>query len=156
MLFNKLLEIDKVSDSIGNVNYREAVRAVIVRGNKILMVHSTNRDYKFPGGGIKKGENRIDALKREVKEETGYDLKFTFLGVQENFLRKDNKDIMQYVFLYESIYDGNTSSFVNKDNDSQMFTFIDINKLDEYNIVPHSNVDIIKNHKVHTVEKENN
>lgn len=63
---------------------------------------------------------------------------------------------MQYVFLYEAIYDGDTSSFANKDNDSQTFTFIDINKLDEYNIVPRSNVDIIKNHKVHTVEKENN
>ncbi|MDO5516082.1 MAG: NUDIX domain-containing protein [Clostridium sp.] len=72
MLFNRLLEIDKVSDSIGNVNYREAVRAVIIRGNKILMVHSINRDYKFPGGGIKKGENKIDALSREVQEETGY------------------------------------------------------------------------------------
>lgn len=72
MLFNRLLEIDKVSDSIGNVNYREAVRAVIIRGNKILMVHSINRDYKFPGGGIKKGEKKIDALKREVEEETGY------------------------------------------------------------------------------------
>ena len=72
MLFNKLLEIDKVSDSIGNINYREAVRAVIIRGNKILMVHSINKDYKFPGGGIKKGENRIDALRREVQEETGY------------------------------------------------------------------------------------
>lgn len=72
MLFNRLLEIDKVSDSIGNVNYREAVRAVIMKKNKILMVHSINKDYKFPGGGIKKGENKIEALKREVEEETGY------------------------------------------------------------------------------------
>ena len=72
MLFNRLLEIDKVSDSIGNVNYREAVRAVIIKKNKILMVHSINKDYKFPGGGIKKGENKIEALEREVEEETGY------------------------------------------------------------------------------------
>ena len=72
MLFNRLLEIDKVSDSIGNVNYREAVRAVIIKNNKILMVHSINEDYKFPGGGIKRGENKIEALVREVEEETGY------------------------------------------------------------------------------------
>lgn len=72
MLFNRLLEIDKVSDSIGNVNYREAVRAVIIKKNKILMVHSINKDYKFPGGDIKKGENKIEALEREVEEETGY------------------------------------------------------------------------------------
>lgn len=72
MLFNRLLEIDKVSSSIGNVNYREAVRAVIMRKNKILMVHSINEDYKFPGGGMKKGESKIEALVREVEEETGY------------------------------------------------------------------------------------
>lgn len=72
MLFNKLIEIDKVSDSIGNINFREAVRAVIIKDNKILMVHSKNRDYKFPGGGIKKNEDQIEALKREIEEETGY------------------------------------------------------------------------------------
>lgn len=72
MLFNRLLEIDKVSDSIGNINYREAVRAVIMKKNKILMVYSINGDYKFPGGGIKKGESKIEALVREVEEETGY------------------------------------------------------------------------------------
>ena len=68
MLFNRLLEIDKVSDSIGNVNYREAVRAVIIKKNKILMVHSINKDYKFPGGGIKKGENKIEAFVEEATQ----------------------------------------------------------------------------------------
>ena len=72
MMFNKLFEIDKVSDSIGNVNFREAVRGIIIKENKILMVHSKNKDYKFPGGGIKKDEGHIEALKREVVEETGY------------------------------------------------------------------------------------
>ena len=72
MMFNKLFEIDKVSDSIGNINFREAVRAIIIKNNKILMVHSKNKDYKFPGGGIKKDEGHIEALKREIEEETGY------------------------------------------------------------------------------------
>lgn len=75
MIFNKLFQIDKVSESIGNVNYREAVRAIIIRDDKILMVHSKNKDYKFPGGGIKKGEGKIQALKREIQEETGYVVK---------------------------------------------------------------------------------
>ena len=72
MMFNKLFEIDKVSDSIGNVNFREAVRGIIIKENKILMVHSKNKDYKFPGGGIKKDEGHMEALKREIVEETGY------------------------------------------------------------------------------------
>ncbi|BCZ47898.1 NUDIX hydrolase [Clostridium gelidum] len=72
MMFNKLFEIDKVSDSIGNINFREAVRGIIIKENKILMVYSKNKDYKFPGGGIKKDEGHMEALKREVVEETGY------------------------------------------------------------------------------------
>ena len=72
MVFNKLFQIDKVSESVGNVNYREAIRAIIIKDKKILMVHSKNKDYKFPGGGIKKGEGKIEAIKREIEEETGY------------------------------------------------------------------------------------
>ncbi|WP_243145530.1 NUDIX domain-containing protein, partial [Clostridium neonatale] len=36
------------------------------------MVNSKNKDYKFPGGGVKKYEEKLEALKREVEEETGY------------------------------------------------------------------------------------
>lgn len=72
MIFNKLFEIDKVTDSIGNINFREAVRGIIIKNNRILMIHSKNNDYKFPGGGIKKNEGHIEALTREIEEETGY------------------------------------------------------------------------------------
>lgn len=72
MVFDKIIEIEKVNEYIGKVNFREAVRAVIIKNNKILMVNSKNKDYKFPGGGVKKYEEKLDALKREVEEETGY------------------------------------------------------------------------------------
>ena len=51
---------------------REAVRAIITNGEKLLLIHATcDGDYKFPGGGIKRGEDHYNALKREVNEETG-------------------------------------------------------------------------------------
>ena len=51
---------------------RPSSRAIIIKNNKILMVHSTMYNYyKFPGGGIKNGETKIDALIRETKEEAG-------------------------------------------------------------------------------------
>ena len=128
--------------------------AVIYNKNKSkILVFKVRNFYMLPGGRIEFNETSLEAIKREIKEETGYDLTFSFLGVQENFLNKDNKNIMQYVFLYEAVYDGDTSSFVNKDNDSQTFTFIDLNMLEYYDIVPRSNIDIIKNNAIHTIEK---
>lgn len=51
---------------------RTAVRAVIRRGEQILMVHSpVAGDYKFPGGGVEAGESLVVALDREVHEECG-------------------------------------------------------------------------------------
>ncbi|MBA2174852.1 NUDIX domain-containing protein [Halobacillus locisalis] len=52
--------------------HREAVRAVILSKEKILLVQSSKRDYKFPGGGIEEKESHSEALLREIKEETGY------------------------------------------------------------------------------------
>jgi 8-oxo-dGTP pyrophosphatase MutT (NUDIX family) len=54
------------------INYRPAVRAVVLRGDSLLMVHNSIGDYKFPGGGVDKDETMEEALRREVLEETGY------------------------------------------------------------------------------------
>lgn len=56
---------------------REAVRAIVIDGDqKVALVH-VGRDnyYKIPGGGIDKGEDKIEALKRECIEEAGVDIK---------------------------------------------------------------------------------
>lgn len=56
----------------GKTVTREAVRAIILNGNQVLMVYSRlNGDYKFPGGGVKWAEDYATALKREVLEECG-------------------------------------------------------------------------------------
>ncbi len=57
--------------------YRQAVLAIIVNSeNKILFGYSP-RDvsYKFPQGGLKKNEDIITGIKRELLEELDYQLK---------------------------------------------------------------------------------
>ena len=59
-------------DLNGKVFVRPSARSIIIKNNKIFMVHSIKYDYyKFPGGGIDEGESKIDALIRETKEEAG-------------------------------------------------------------------------------------
>lgn len=56
----------------GKTYYREAVRAIIRDGDKILLIYSEkNGDYKLPGGGVEEGETYEEALIREVEEEAG-------------------------------------------------------------------------------------
>ena len=59
----------------GKAFVRPSSRAIIIRNNKVLMVHSLMYDYyKFPGGGIENNETNIEALIRETKEEAGLNI----------------------------------------------------------------------------------
>ncbi len=67
------LRIGISSDKSKNIISRTAVRAVIFKGNEMLFLKSNRGDYKLPGGGVDENEDLISALKREIKEETGYE-----------------------------------------------------------------------------------
>ncbi len=53
---------------------RVAVRGIIFIEGKLLMIENNFGEAKLPGGGIEDGEDEYQALLREVKEETGYDV----------------------------------------------------------------------------------
>ena len=54
--------------------YRVAVRGIIFIDGKLLMIEDDFGEVKLPGGGIDPNEDDYQALVREVKEETGYDV----------------------------------------------------------------------------------
>jgi 8-oxo-dGTP pyrophosphatase MutT (NUDIX family) len=71
-MFHEVLGHSNIDENKMKINTREAVRAIIIEDNKILMVHSNLGDYKFPGGGVEHHESHAEGLIREVAEETGY------------------------------------------------------------------------------------
>lgn len=58
---------------------REASRGVFFDDeDRIAFLYVAKHDYhKLPGGGIEEGEDRLQALKREMVEETGCDIEVT-------------------------------------------------------------------------------
>ncbi len=59
----------------GKAITRNAVRGIIIEQQKLLMIFSEkNGDYKFPGGGVDRGESFERALIREVREESGAEI----------------------------------------------------------------------------------
>ena len=51
---------------------RLSTRSISLQGNSILLLYTERyEDYSLPGGGLDVGEDKIDGMVRELKEETG-------------------------------------------------------------------------------------
>lgn len=104
---------------------------LIYDGNKILVQNRTKKDWPgltFPGGHVKKDENFIEAVKREVKEETGLNIKNPILcGIEE--FKTDTED--RYIMLY---YKTNKFSGKLKSSKEGEVFWIDKNDLDKYKL----------------------
>ncbi|MDF2036148.1 NUDIX domain-containing protein [Cytobacillus oceanisediminis] len=73
---------------------RKGAYAVIFNSEneKVLTVQTQSGHYFLPGGGIEKGESEIECLKREVLEETGYEISnFFFIGNAKSYLPQTKK-----------------------------------------------------------------
>lgn len=126
--------------------------------NKILLFKvEDGRDYfLLPGGRIELYEDSLSAIKREVMEELGYSIEFKLYSIQENFVLRDNKKIMQYCFCYKGIYNGiiDCNKIMCKDNENQFFYWVDIDELSNYKIYPKSTYKLIGlENLVHIIEK---
>lgn len=104
----------------GSVYKRTAVRGIIQKDKKYLLIYSKYGDHKFPGGGLKQGESFEETLLREVQEETGYIVKKE--SISEEILVKEKRkgdpdDLLEmdsyYFFcdVFETIGDRNLDDY---------------------------------------------
>ncbi len=86
--------------------YRKAVRAIIIKDNKLALIRSDKfGEYKFPGGGAEDGESDIDTLIRETREESGLNIIKESVKPYGMMMEK-RKSVFEpeYIFQMESYY----------------------------------------------------
>lgn len=95
-----------VSGIIPDKKTYQVVGAAIIKDNKVLCAQrgygSLKGKWEFPGGKIESGENDVDALKREIKEELGIDIKVNQL-IDENYHEYEGFNINLKVYKCEYV-----------------------------------------------------
>ena len=92
--FSKLIKTDHLSDK-----FPIAIKAIITDDNKILCLKNERNEWDLPGGKINFNEGVEESLKREVKEETNFNIKN--LNILKPLNLKFN-DVSVFVLLYSA------------------------------------------------------
>ncbi|MGC8649291.1 MAG: NUDIX hydrolase, partial [Candidatus Micrarchaeia archaeon] len=90
--------------------------------------------YELPAGHIEKGEDPKAAVKRELKEETGYTAK-TIKFMFESYPMIGISDVKSKYYIVEDLTPGNTNLEINEDIEIKLVSIDDVLKM-------------IKNHKI--------
>lgn len=100
--------IDTIYEVKGNFHSRKIVRAILLDKDNNIVLEQVERDDDFgysyyvetPGGGINKEENEIEALKREVQEELGYEIEvISYLECVKDYYNLINRENYNYYYL---------------------------------------------------------
>lgn len=137
--------------------YKLNIRAagIIIHNNKVLVHRNINNDYyALIGGRVMIGENSADTVRREVFEELGKKVEIIgYISTIENFFTKEDKKYHEIMFIHKLEFVNNEDRLIDytlnniEGKDHLKYMWLDINKIDEYNITPNAIKDILKDEK---------
>ena len=126
--------------------------------SKVLLFNVEGRQfYLIPGGKVHELEESVDAAKREVKEELGWEnLDYSFLAISEEMVNDKGYHNQQINLIYKAIYQADIveTKFKGLEGDWINFEWVDVKNIDSYDVYPSSVKDMVRdpNRIYHTVE----
>ncbi len=108
-----------------------AVLCLVRRGNQILLQNRVKPDWKgyaLPGGHVEPGESFVDAVIREMQEETGLTVKPKLCGLKQ--FPSDGARYIVFLFLADEFTGTLTSS-----SEGEM-VWVDRDQVKNYDTVP--------------------
>lgn len=148
-------------------DYKLNIRAagIIVHDNKILTHRNVNKDhYCLPGGRIEIGESSAETIKREIQEELGKQVEITeYISTIENFFKMNGSKYHEIMFVHKIEFVDDEDKKITYDlkniegKEYLQYKWIDLNKIEEYNILPKCIKEILKEKKfpIHKIDIDN-
>lgn len=147
-------------------NYKLNVRAagIIIHNNKILLHRNINENhYALIGGRVEIGENSVDTVKREIKEELGKDVEITgYISTIENFFEINGSKYHEIMFVHKIEFTNEEDKNIEytmkniEGKDYLKYEWIDLDEIDKYPLMPNIMKDILKENKfpIHKIHDE--
>jgi nucleoside triphosphatase len=99
----------------------------------IVKTHKWHGNYTIPGGHVELGEHLLDAMKREIKEETGLTLsRADFLCFQE-FVYDDSFWEQRHFIFFDFLCRVEPGE-VKLNNEAEDYIWVDLDQVEEYPI----------------------
>ncbi len=134
---------------------RRASRAILIKENMIAMLFVEKNNYhKLPGGGFEDGEDQEEALKREVLEETGWNIEIKkYLGITLEY--RNQYKMLQISYIFEALSTGvpGKLNFTEKEI-SKGFKLVWISLADIMRIINHEEPEDYTDKFIHTRDKK--
>ncbi len=117
-------------------NFYVAVKALVCYGSKFLLIKRTTEargDYyhwEFPGGRLEFGESPMQALKREINEETGLEVEKLILLNAWNSFKDECTEIIGLTYICTA--NGDNVMLSKEHSDYEWVTYEEMN---DYNLV---------------------
>lgn len=141
-------------------NYKLNIRAagVIIHNGKVLVHRNINSDhYALIGGRVEIGESSADTVKREIQEELGKEIELTgYIATIENFFEMKGHKYHEILFIHKAEFIDEEDKKIEytmkniEGKDYLQYEWLDINKIDEYPLVPGTIKEVLKENKFPT------